>query len=194
MKVEVHLGAINRRGDGSPGAYIKQILVRDRSSIIKHPNYNPNTIGNDIGLIELSADAPIEHNYIGILALPQGFDETKNLINEIGTVSGFGMAKIISQAVIVSKLSFFIAFILSGRFSDLIAGSSLTLNYVELPIVSNTVCTRTFGSAYVTEKHVCLQSVDKASTCQGLISFIMILNILLLTPRAFSEIPAGHLQ
>lgn len=87
--VEVYLGAIDRRLN-QIGSYIKAITVTRSRSIIPHPNYNSFLIANDIGLVELPEEAPIENSFIGLLALPKGLDLTKNLVGLQGTVSGFG--------------------------------------------------------------------------------------------------------
>lgn len=69
---------------------MKFIVVTNRRSIVAHPGYTSTNNINDIGLVELPEDAPIEHDYVGIVALPQGSEVTRNLENVQSTVSGFG--------------------------------------------------------------------------------------------------------
>lgn len=89
-KVEVYMGAINRKAYGEVGAYIRAIVVTNRRSIIPHSGWTSTATGNDIGLVELPNDAPIENNFIGILQLPTGTYLTNNFTEEIATVAGFG--------------------------------------------------------------------------------------------------------
>jgi secreted trypsin-like serine protease len=89
VKVEVFLGAITRYPN-QVGAYIKAITVTRNRSIIPHPNYDPYLTANDVGLVELPEEAPIENIFIGLIALPQGSDLTRSLVGLQGTVSGFG--------------------------------------------------------------------------------------------------------
>lgn len=72
---------------------MKFIVVTNRRSIVAHPEYinSNNRIINDIGLVELPEDAPIYNSYVGIVALPQGSEVTRNLENVQSTVSGFGL-------------------------------------------------------------------------------------------------------
>lgn len=89
-KVEVYMGAINRLGSGSPGAYVRAIIVTNKRSIIPHAGYISTASGNDVALVELPADAPVEDSAVGILALPTGAYLTNNFTGETATVSGFG--------------------------------------------------------------------------------------------------------
>lgn len=90
MKVEVFLGAINRYGDGSQGSFIKAFVVTNRRSLIVHENYNSILIRNDIALLELPEDAPIDNNFIATLSLPSGTDLTSGFVGVEATIAGFG--------------------------------------------------------------------------------------------------------
>lgn len=83
-------GAINRYGDGREGAFIRQIDVTNPDSIIPHPDFDALIFANDIGLIELPEDAPVDHPLVRPLPLPRGPDANRNLVGENGTVAGFG--------------------------------------------------------------------------------------------------------
>lgn len=141
--IEVFLGAINQLQDGSSGSFIKAINVTQLSSIVRHQGYVESVFRNDIALIYLPEDAPIVAQRTAFVPLPVGLDATRNLENLQGTVSGF------------------------GRFSDASDFVSLELNYVILPILANTVCATTYGTASVTASSVCLSSVNRRSVCGG---------------------------
>lgn len=96
VKVEVFLGAITRYTN-QVGSSIKTITVTRNRSIIPHPNYDPNFTANDVGLVELPEEVPIENIFIGLIALPQGLDLTRSLVGVRGVVSGFGWLSKISK-------------------------------------------------------------------------------------------------
>lgn len=64
-------------------------VTRNRS-IIQHPGYTSTPKANDVALVELPEDVPIENSYIGLIDLPRGSDVSRNLVGLQGTVSGFG--------------------------------------------------------------------------------------------------------
>lgn len=66
------------------------MIVTNRRSIIWHENYNDNTLVNDIGLVELPQNAPVEHPYVGILSLPSGADRERFFYYYQAVSSGFG--------------------------------------------------------------------------------------------------------
>lgn len=143
VKVEVHFGGITR-SENQVGSFVRIMTVTRRGSIIFHPNYLANGTRNDIGLVELPADAPIGGN-VGIISLPRGTDAERTFENVMGTVSGF------------------------GRFSDFIGSVSTVLNYITQRIVSNVVCSNTFGSVAVTDSNICQESLNGQSSCGGLV-------------------------
>lgn len=69
------------------------ITVTRNRNIIAHPNFDVSRIVNDVGLVELPEEAPIENSYIGLVSLPQGSELTKNLVGLSGTVAGYGKAQ-----------------------------------------------------------------------------------------------------
>lgn len=131
VKVEVFLGGISRLS--GPGEPTEAHVVTRAKSIIVHPSYSDVTKDNDIGLVELPRSAFFS-TYISAISLPLGVEGTRSLIGLQATVSGY------------------------GRTTDLSQASSAVLNYATLPIINNSVCAATFGSPYVNEKHICLQS------------------------------------
>lgn len=88
------LGAINRSPDVQIGSYIRAIMVTRSRSIIAHPSYDASNIINDVGLVELPEEAPIENSYIGIVSLPKGSQITQRLVGLPGTVAGYGKTQL----------------------------------------------------------------------------------------------------
>lgn len=140
--IAVFFGAITQL-EGTYGSAIKYINVTQRSSIIGHPDYIESVFRNDIALVKLPENAPIEIGRTALIPLPVGVDATMDLVNRMGTVSGF------------------------GRYSDASEFVSAELNYVTLPILANSVCATTFGSASVTAANICLSSANRRSVCGG---------------------------
>ena len=87
--MKVHFGAINRSVNGT-GSFIKFMAVTNMHSIIYHENYNDRSLINDIALLELPEDAPIQNTYAGVVDIPTGSDIERDLVGVQGTVSGFG--------------------------------------------------------------------------------------------------------
>lgn len=90
VQVMVHFGAINQFGDGRSGAFVKQINVTNSKDIIMHKAYNSRTYANDIALIKLPEDAPIGNSNVGLVALPNGTEFSRNLTGLQATIAGFG--------------------------------------------------------------------------------------------------------
>lgn len=164
VRVNVFLGAINRYEDGREGAYIRMINVTNRNSLIMHPNFNGTDYSNNIALIELPDEVPLDHPLIGALPLPEGLDATRNLVGLDGTVAGFGKDHKSKK----TELLLIIPFITStGRTSDTVPGLSLTLNFIRQPIAENSLCSQVFTPGLVTASNICLQSINFQSTCTG---------------------------
>lgn len=166
IRAEVYLGAINRFGDGSEGSFIRMINVTRPESIIVHPDYDAAIFANDIGLLELPEDAPLDHQLIGTLPFPEGSDADRNLVDEEGTVAGFG---VYSFSLNQNLISFAYLITASGVISDDFPVASQILYYVRLPIAANQVCAFFYGSELVTDRNICLNSLLGASACQGLV-------------------------
>jgi hypothetical protein len=164
----VYFGAITRYQNVA-GSYIKKITVTRARSIIAHPQYNTGNKADDVALLELPEDAPIENNYVGLINLPKGLDRTRTLSGLQGTLSGFGEllnGKERSKKDINR---------IPGRTSDAPSVNAV-LNYVTMPIVGNTVCSAYFGTNYVNNDHVCLQNNEGKSGCNGLVIICSISN------------------
>jgi secreted trypsin-like serine protease len=140
-KVEIAMGGIRRKADGLFPP-VKVMVVSKAQHIIKHKNFNPSTLNNDIALIKLPENAPLDHIFVGSVSLPMGIEASKNFVGVTGTVSGY------------------------GRTSD---GGSLSnfLKYIRLPIMSNAECAAVFGTERITASSICLRSLDGKSACSG---------------------------
>lgn len=161
MKIEVFLGAVNLYQNGGSGSFIKKITVTRSRSIIGHPAYSSSLDANDIALVELPEEAPIENNFIGLVSLPQGSDRTRNLVGLQATVSGFG-----KYHDSVSKPYSSTVYNLKGKSSDL-RNDNAFLYSTTLPIASLARCRSVYRPDIITDKHICLESVDQRSACSG---------------------------
>lgn len=159
MKVEVYFGATTRNNEG-PGSFVRFMAVTNKRSIIFHEDYDDDSLINDIALVELPQDAPLENSYVGLVSLPSGIDRTRNLASVQGTVSGFGND--LQKGRNNETLNYLI--FIAGRTSDTI-NSSTNLYYIQAPIMENSVCAKTFTK--VNNDHVCLSSVNSRSACSG---------------------------
>ncbi|KAH8270134.1 hypothetical protein KR018_004312, partial [Drosophila ironensis] len=54
-----------------------------------------------------------------------------------------------------------------GRTSDSATSVSNSLQYVDLTVITNTVCAATYGTSIVTSSNVCVQTPNGQSTCNG---------------------------
>lgn len=89
VHVQVYFGTIDRVSPFDPTS-IKRINVTGSDNIIPHPSYNENIFANDIGLVRLPSDAPIEDAPVGLVTLQQANETSSSLVGVQGTVSGFG--------------------------------------------------------------------------------------------------------
>ncbi|KAK7869888.1 hypothetical protein R5R35_006690 [Gryllus longicercus] len=112
-------------------------LVISTTSKIVHSGYNGNTLNNDIAVINLNQDVSLS-----------------SYIQPIRFASGSA-----TYAGITARVSGW------GRTSDT-SGVSNTLNYADLSIITNTVCSQTFGSIIVSST-LCASTASGRSTCNG---------------------------
>ncbi|XP_063234608.1 trypsin beta-like [Bacillus rossius redtenbacheri] len=109
-----------------------------RQAII-HANYNDNTHVNDIGLLHL-ASAVALNNHINVVKLPHNAGNT--YAGSAATVSGFGRVNSGNNAV------------------------ASVLQYVNVEIITNAVCARTWGNS-VTASNICSLGSNGRSPCNG---------------------------
>ncbi|KDR11874.1 Chymotrypsin BI [Zootermopsis nevadensis] len=113
------------------------VVVNSRNSIV-HGSYNENTINNDIAVIRLTAAVSLS-TYISPVRLR---NLNSDLAGESTRVSGW------------------------GKTSDSSNSISTTLNYVDLTVITNTVCANTYGNI-ITATKICVSTPNGQSTCNG---------------------------
>jgi len=106
-----------------------------------HPNWDPNTLENDIALVRLPEK--IEFNdYIRPACLPPAEDETNGYVGELTTPVGW------------------------GKNADSAGGITPKLQMVEdLPVIDNPTCDQTYGIIY--DGIMCIDSSDGKGVCNG---------------------------
>jgi len=113
----------------------------DVSQVINNPNYinNPWTNGHDVSLLKLSGEVDFSSTQIRPICLPS----TQDLyVGAQATVTGFGR---------------------TGANED----QSLVLREVDIPVVSNAVCSQTYGSSSIQETMVCAGEGVGNGACMG---------------------------
>ncbi|XP_068904406.1 brachyurin-like [Tenebrio molitor] len=127
-----------RLGSNSLTANDASLTRVSSDSYFLHPDFNPETLENDVGLIKLRM--PITYsdyiqpiNYISEISLPDGAQVT---------TTGW------------------------GQISDEAAGLVDELNYVHLVTLSNEECKLAYGSQ-VTENMLCVEGNYNEGTCKG---------------------------
>ncbi|XP_054733701.1 brachyurin-like [Anastrepha obliqua] len=136
--VDVYLGAWNRTDKTENN---QQIVYVSAKNIVIHEDWDSSLLLNDISLIKFPVS--IEFNeYIQPVALPK-------ISSSYSTYEG--------EQVIASGW---------GKISDSATSATDVLRWVEVPIMSNTVCNRWFlGAVYST--HICIKTTGGTSTCNG---------------------------
>ncbi|XP_055840440.1 brachyurin-like [Episyrphus balteatus] len=123
------------------GSVIKQAGVRRTAKrTIVHPNWNRNSLLNDIALIQI--DAIGYTNTIRPVALPNIFNTYSTYIDNSVIATGW------------------------GKTSD---SSSSGANYLQgatLTVIDNNVCASTYGS-HINPSNVCVSTLGGISTCSG---------------------------
>lgn len=105
-----------------------------------HSDYNPSTLQNDIALLHLPN--PVTYtSTIQAVQLPSSSDASNTFQDENALVSGYGLTS-----------------------ED--SGVSSTLNYVDLVIISNSVCSQYYGSI-IQNTTICASGAGGKSTCNG---------------------------
>ncbi|KAK7865648.1 hypothetical protein R5R35_006905 [Gryllus longicercus] len=115
-----------------------RVIIETTSKIV-HPSYSSLLISNDVAVVNLNQDVQL-NNLIQTISLASG----SNLFEgSAARVSGWGKTSDASNAV------------------------SPQLNYVDLTIISNSVCAQTFGSLIIRSSNICTQGVGERGVCNG---------------------------
>ncbi|KAM8709565.1 hypothetical protein ACLKA7_016380 [Drosophila subpalustris] len=107
----------------------------------QHASYNPNTLANDISLIQTPTLGFT--SYINKVALPA-------IASSYSTYAG--------QKAIASGW---------GKTSDSASGVTNNLMYNTFDIITVAACQATYGSAVASNNVICIATPNKSSTCQG---------------------------
>ncbi|RVE42862.1 hypothetical protein evm_012480 [Chilo suppressalis] len=112
------------------------------SDVIVHPNWNTNTVTNDIAIVKISAVQ--FNNNIRAVALPTAADANQEFSGMIGTITGYGKT---SDA----QTSF---------------PPSTSLHHNTVTILTNRVCQQSFDIT-IQSTHMCTSGHGKVGTCDG---------------------------
>lgn len=159
IEIEVYAGITNiNRG---PPPYR---AIVPRSDTIQHNNYDRNTLRNDIGLVCTRNPIP-RTSAMRPVALPPRAMARNSLLRESPFIIGWGRTadgefatKLMSFQVLLIKI-FFIA----------VQGLSNTLQFVNLPVLSDQSCTNIYNSVFdyfISPSNLCI-SGSSGSTCNG---------------------------
>ncbi|XP_032575303.1 serine protease 1 [Drosophila sechellia] len=111
------------------------------SKFRQHENYMALTVRNDISLIQTSSVSfSASVNKINLPAISSRYSTYEG---KTAVASGWGLT------------------------SDSATAVARDLQYVDLTIISNALCQKTFGSMIVTSRVLCVATPNKSSTCQG---------------------------
>jgi len=113
-------------------------VVSVTTNKIVHNGYNPSTLTNDIALLHLPSSVPLGGS---IQPVTLAKDPTNTYVGVTALVSGYGLTQ-------------------QG------GGVSPSLNYVDLPIISNAECSGYYGSIIVSST-ICASGNGGKSTCNG---------------------------
>ncbi|XP_016979446.1 transmembrane protease serine 9-like [Drosophila rhopaloa] len=105
-----------------------------------HPNYDPLTVDNDVGVLFL--DTPLNLTHFGIRSI--GIRPERPAVGRLATVAGWG-------------------------YREEWGPSSYNLEQTEVPVVSSEECTQIYGAGEVTERMICAGFVAQGGSdaCQG---------------------------
>ncbi|XP_044726943.1 brachyurin-like [Chrysoperla carnea] len=106
-----------------------------------HPNYDPYNIENDIAIIELDEEVPLNEQ-INIVPLPKRSDASNQFAGEQGTLSGW------------------------GKTSD--SGSiSPVLRFMSNPILTNSECSANMAGLNIPSTQICSSGEGLKGACNG---------------------------
>ncbi|XP_022218701.1 brachyurin [Drosophila obscura] len=136
--VDVYLGAHDRTNAKEVG---QQIIFVETKNVIVHENWSAETITNDISLIKLPV--PIELNeHIQPAKLPAKADSYNTYSGETAIASGWGLTSDSATAV-----------------TDI-------LQYIEVPIMSNSGCSPWYFGL-IGGTNICIKTTGGTSICSG---------------------------
>lgn len=140
-RVTVIIGALNR----IHGPMAFQSDVTGSQNFIMHPLYDSSTLAHDIALLRVpnARISLLEHRNVDLIALPLPSDVFVNVVGLNATVSGWGVTT-----------------------DGVNRQPSNNLRYVDLEIMSNVECARTFGQ-FITAKHICVDTSGGRGPCVG---------------------------
>ncbi|XP_063234610.1 brachyurin-like [Bacillus rossius redtenbacheri] len=116
--------------------------VLETRQVVNHAAYNPTNLNNDVALVHLPRHAPLSHE-ISVVNLPSYSQAVETFVNQPVRASGW------------------------GRTSDTAAGVSPHLNYIDVSVISNAACARTYGTSVVVPATLCASAAGGQSTCSG---------------------------
>ncbi|XP_044314038.1 serine protease 1-like [Drosophila rhopaloa] len=111
------------------------------SEWIQHESYLSLTVRNDISLIK--TPTVTFSSAVNKIALPAIAGSYSTYSGQTAVASGWGLT------------------------SDSASAVSSKLQYVDLTVIDNAVCQKTFGSLIVTKNVICVETPNASSTCQG---------------------------
>ncbi|XP_039488092.1 serine protease 1 [Drosophila santomea] len=111
------------------------------SDIIIHSGWNSNNLRNDISLIKIPAVT--YSSKIQAAKLPSIASSYSTYAGETAVASGW------------------------GRTSDSSSSVATNLQYVDLTVITNSVCANTYGTSIVTSSNICVSTTNGQSTCNG---------------------------
>ncbi|XP_055608185.1 collagenase-like [Uranotaenia lowii] len=135
--IQVRLGSIffnGRNPDGSPDGSV----VMNTTDFAAHPDYDPNTLQNDIALVHLP-EAVEFTDRIAPVALPAGNDD---YTGRVAIASGFGLTRT------------------AGSPAD-------RLKFAPLNVISNGACRFFYPGGTVQPTTLCCRGDNRRSTCNG---------------------------
>uniref|UniRef100_A0AAR5PRL4 Peptidase S1 domain-containing protein n=1 Tax=Dendroctonus ponderosae TaxID=77166 RepID=A0AAR5PRL4_DENPD len=134
----VYLGKFYLRIWKTPGIQDKRV-----DSITVHPKYNPHTFGNDVAVVKLAEPAELT-NYVRPICLWEGNSKLDLLVDQLGTVVGWGFDE-------------------SGKITE-------QLTKANMPIVSQETCIYSFPdfySRFTSNTTFCAGFKNGTSACNG---------------------------
>ncbi|CAO1364180.1 unnamed protein product [Diamesa serratosioi] len=129
--------------------------------ILKHPQYDSESLQNDIGLIFVSRPIPLSTS-ISAITLPTRAMATNNYIGATATVSGWGLTEKSKNHFEEIQYNG-----LNNLFYSLVTSDiSPVLRFVALPVISNADCAKSYGSIIISS-NICTSGANAKSSCQG---------------------------